>query len=77
MKKHNFRILILVLTVLALCAAIHAQRYDGAPPLEIGQPVRLVPSHCDPTVNLHDWIVAVRRNRVEEIWPVTARGASR
>jgi 3-hydroxy-D-aspartate aldolase len=50
---------------------------DGAPHLEIGQPVRLVPSHCDPTVNLHDWIVAVRRNRVEEIWPVTARGASR
>jgi D-serine deaminase-like pyridoxal phosphate-dependent protein len=50
---------------------------QGAPAVAIGQPVRLVPSHCDPTVNLHDWIVAVRGDRVEEIWPVTARGASR
>ena len=50
---------------------------DGAASLRIGQQVRLVPSHCDPTVNLHDWIVAVRGDRVEEVWPVTARGASR
>lgn len=48
-----------------------------ARPLGIGDRVRLVPGHCDPTVNLHDWLVAVRRDRVEEIWPVTARGASR
>ncbi len=50
---------------------------EGAPELSLGQQVRLVPSHCDPTVNLHDWIVAVRGDRVEEVWPVTARGASR
>jgi D-serine deaminase-like pyridoxal phosphate-dependent protein len=50
---------------------------EGAPKLSIGETVRLVPSHCDPTVNLHDWIVAMRGGRVEEIWPVTARGASR
>ena len=50
---------------------------EGAPDLKLGQPVQLVPSHCDPTVNLHDWIVAVRGGRVEEIWPITARGASR
>ena len=43
----------------------------------LGEQVRLVPSHCDPTVNLHDWIVAVRGGYVEEVWPVTARGASR
>ena len=49
----------------------------GAPDLNIGEPVRLVPSHCDPTVNLHEWIVAMRNDVVEEIWPVTARGASR
>ncbi|WP_375461934.1 DSD1 family PLP-dependent enzyme [uncultured Enterovirga sp.] len=48
-----------------------------APPLGLGDRVRLVPSHCDPTVNLHDWIVAVRGDVVEDIWPVTARGASR
>ena len=48
-----------------------------SPRLQLGQQVRLIPSHCDPTVNLHDWIVAIRGDRVEEIWSVTARGASR
>jgi 3-hydroxy-D-aspartate aldolase len=36
---------------------------------------RLVPSHCDPTVNLHDWYVCIGNNRVEQLWPITARGA--
>ncbi|MDB5590385.1 DSD1 family PLP-dependent enzyme [Enterovirga sp.] len=45
--------------------------------LALGQRLRLIPGHCDPTVNLHDWIVAVREGRVEEVWPVAARGASR
>ncbi|MDP6350073.1 MAG: DSD1 family PLP-dependent enzyme [Chloroflexota bacterium] len=40
-----------------------------------GQRVRLVPGHCDPTVNLYDWIVGYRGNRVEALWPVAARGA--
>src|SRR4029077_4494013 len=40
----------------------------------------LVPGHCDPTVNLHDWYVGVRglgtaEARVESVWPVAARGA--
>jgi len=43
--------------------------------LEIGEKVRLTPGHCDPTVNLYDWYVGIRRNRVECIWPVAARGA--
>ncbi len=42
--------------------------------LAVGDRVRLIPSHCDPTVNLHDWYVCVRRERVETLWPVTARG---
>ena len=33
-----------------------------------------IPGHCDPTVNLYDWLVAVRAGRVEAVWPVTARG---
>jgi D-serine deaminase-like pyridoxal phosphate-dependent protein len=37
----------------------------------------LVPGHCDPTVNLHDWFVGVRRGVVEALWPVSARGAIR
>ena len=43
--------------------------------LHIGDKIRLVPGHCDPTVNLYDWYVCVRGNRVEAIWPITARGA--
>ena len=45
-----------------------------------GEKVLLVPGHCDPTVNLHDWYVGVRglnsgQARVESLWPVAARGA--
>ena len=47
----------------------------GAAPLKVGDKVMLVPGHCDPTVNLHDWIIAVRNDKVEELWPVSARGA--
>ena len=43
--------------------------------LHIGDKLRLVPGHCDPTVNLYDWYVAIRANRVEQLWPITARGA--
>src|SRR5262245_24398424 len=44
--------------------------------LRLGEKVWLIPGHCDPTVNLHDWYVGVRRGRVEALWPITARGAS-
>jgi D-threonine aldolase len=45
-----------------------------------GDKVLLVPGHCDPTVNLHDWYVGVRGlgtdgAHVECLWPVAARGA--
>jgi 3-hydroxy-D-aspartate aldolase len=42
---------------------------------KLGDKVKLVPGHCDPTVNLYDWYVAVRGERVEAVWPITARGA--
>ena len=48
----------------------------GAPPPRLGERLLLIPGHCDPTVNLHDWYVAVRGGRVESLWPITARGAS-
>ena len=41
----------------------------------IGDRVWLVPGHCDPTVNLYDWLVGMRGQRVECVWPVAARGA--
>jgi D-serine deaminase-like pyridoxal phosphate-dependent protein len=45
-----------------------------------GDRLLLVPGHCDPTVNLHDWYVCVRGlhgpdAHVEAVWPVAARGA--
>ena len=43
--------------------------------LKLGDKVKLIPGHCDPTVNLYDWYVGVRNGRVEALWPVTARGA--
>lgn len=43
--------------------------------LKVGDKLRLVPGHCDPTVNLYDWIVGVRNGKVECVWPITARGA--
>jgi 3-hydroxy-D-aspartate aldolase len=48
----------------------------SAKPLKIGDQVWLIPGHCDPTVNLHDWYVGVRNGRVEALWPIAARGAS-
>jgi D-serine deaminase-like pyridoxal phosphate-dependent protein len=43
--------------------------------LHVGEKVRLVPGHVDPTVNLHDWFVVVQNDRVVEVWPIEARGA--
>jgi D-serine deaminase-like pyridoxal phosphate-dependent protein len=45
------------------------------PPL--GQLLRLVPGHCDPTFNLHDELVAFRGEVVQAVWPIAARGCSR
>ncbi len=41
---------------------------------KIGEKLRLVPGHCDPTVDRFDWYVGVRGGRVECLWPVAARG---
>jgi len=48
--------------------------HDPDRSLPVGDKVRLIPGHCDPTVNLHDWYVGMRDNRVEALWPITARG---
>ena len=42
--------------------------------LRLGDCVQLVPGNCDPTVNLYDWYVVFRDERVEALWPVDARG---
>ena len=43
--------------------------------LAVGDKLKLIPGHCDPTVNLYDHYVCVRGGKVEAIWPITARGA--
>ena len=47
---------------------------DASGSLRVHDRLRLVPGHCDPTCNLHDWYVGVRGGIVEQLWPITARG---
>jgi D-serine deaminase-like pyridoxal phosphate-dependent protein len=42
--------------------------------LRIGDRVQLIPSHTDPTVNLHERFYVVDGGRVVDVWPITARG---
>lgn len=48
---------------------------DAGRSVALDERIWLVPGHCDPTVNLYDWIVATRDGVVEGIWPIEARGA--
>ena len=43
-------------------------------PLKPGDRVQLVPSHIDPTINLHDVFYALDGDTVMGIWPIEARG---
>lgn len=45
-------------------------------PLRVGDRVQLVPSHIDPTINLHDVFYVIEGDAVVDVWPVTARGYS-
>ncbi|HEX2013257.1 MAG TPA: DSD1 family PLP-dependent enzyme, partial [Roseateles sp.] len=49
----------------------------GASLPALGSQLRLVPGHCDPTLNLHDELLAYRGKRVEAVWRIAARGLSR
>jgi D-serine deaminase-like pyridoxal phosphate-dependent protein len=44
---------------------------------QIGDKLEVIVPHCDPVVNLYDQMFGIRGDRVEVVWPVTARGASR
>ena len=50
-------------------------KLNGAPGYAVGDKLKLIPGHCDPTVNLYDHYVCVRGGKVEALWPITARGA--
>ncbi len=56
------------------CSDEHGVIADPNGALKVGDKLRLVPGHCDPTANVHDWYVGVRNGKVETLWPVSARG---
>jgi len=56
------------------CSDEHGVVGDPDGVLKINDKLKLVPGHCDPTCNVHDWYVGVRNGKVETIWPVSARG---
>jgi D-serine deaminase-like pyridoxal phosphate-dependent protein len=43
-------------------------------PITPGDRIELLPSHVDPTINLHDVIYALENGTVIDVWPVAARG---
>ena len=56
------------------CSDEHGVIEDKQNKLSINDKLRLIPGHCDPTCNLHDWYVCIRNGQVEAVWPVSARG---
>ncbi len=56
------------------CSDEHGVIADPDGNLKVNDKLKLVPGHCDPTCNVHDWYVGVRNGKVETVWPVTARG---
>ncbi|NND42078.1 MAG: DSD1 family PLP-dependent enzyme [Silicimonas sp.] len=56
------------------CSDEHGVVMDPDGVLKINDKLKLVPGHCDPTCNVHDWYVGVRNGKVETVWPVSARG---
>ena len=56
------------------CSDEHGIVSDPSGSLNINEKLKLVPGHCDPTCNIHDWYVGVRGDTVEVLWPVSARG---
>lgn len=56
------------------CSDEHGVIEDTQGVLKVNDKLRLVPGHCDPTCNVHDWYVGVRGGKVEVVWPVSARG---
>jgi len=56
------------------CSDEHGVIADPNGVLKVNDKLKLVPGHCDPTCNMHDWYVGVRNGKVETVWPISARG---
>lgn len=44
--------------------------------LKIGERIQIIPGHVCTTVNLHDKLYGIRKDYVESVWPIAARGLS-
>jgi D-serine deaminase-like pyridoxal phosphate-dependent protein len=44
--------------------------------LRLGTKIKIIPSHCDPTVNLYDIINLISGDKVLDIYPIDLRGCS-
>ena len=49
---------------------------SSAPLPALGEQLRLIVSHCDPTVNLFDRFFVIQDDHVSDIWPIDLRGRS-
>ncbi len=56
------------------CSDEHGVISDPQAVLRVNEKLKLVPGHCDPTCNVHDYYVGIRNGKVETLWPVSARG---
>lgn len=52
----------------------HANVESEDASVQIGDRREVIPAHCCATMNLHRTCVAVRRGRVEALWPIEASG---
>jgi D-serine deaminase-like pyridoxal phosphate-dependent protein len=43
-------------------------------PVKVGDRREVIPAHCCATMNLHRQCIAVRRSKVEAVWPIEASG---
>jgi D-serine deaminase-like pyridoxal phosphate-dependent protein len=54
-----------------------AIRYETASrQYKVGDKLELIVPHCDPVVNEYDVLFGTRQDRVEVVWPISARGKS-
>jgi 3-hydroxy-D-aspartate aldolase len=49
---------------------------DASKSYKIGDKLELIAPHCDPVVNLYNQIYGIRKDRVETVWAINARGHS-
>ncbi|HKI37017.1 MAG TPA: DSD1 family PLP-dependent enzyme [Gemmataceae bacterium] len=52
----------------------HTRVQTDDPAVKVGDRFEVIPAHCCATMNLHRTCVAVRRGKVEALWPIEASG---